>query len=84
MLYTRFNSPIPADILFIPIHLILSPSLIVFVINPKICSTRARILLFFRLLLFCVDSQNLSPLNARFIQNHSPLWRGIIQNDSPR
>ncbi|MCC6273523.1 MAG: hypothetical protein IT572_08655 [Deltaproteobacteria bacterium] len=24
------------------------------------------------------------PLNARFIQNHSPLWRGIIQNDSPR
>ena len=55
MLYTRFKSPIPAVILLIPIHLIFNPSLIVFVMNPKMCSTRTRILLFFRLLFFCLS-----------------------------
>ena len=52
MLYTRLSNPTPAVIRFIPIHLIFNPSLIVFVMNPKMCSTLARIRLFFRFLLF--------------------------------
>src|SRR3972149_4355105 len=39
----------PTAIRLIPIHLIFNPSLIVFVMNPKICSTLARIRLFLQL-----------------------------------
>ena len=51
-LYTRFNSPIPAVLRGSPIHLMFNPSFIVFVMNPKICSTRTLILLFVRFLFF--------------------------------